>query len=250
MEAPEIFKRKIDECFDEEAIELVKKGINPISFPGLKLTITSDESRAINFDEEPKVIISASGMCDAGRIKHHLKHNLWREESTILFVGYQSVGTKGRQILDGAKSVKLFGEPVDVNARILSFKGLSGHADKEGLLRWLGGFEHKPWKVFVVHGEDSECKAFVECLEREHGYDADAPYSGTKFDLIDNCYEYDAVPVPVKKKAKASAASSVFARLEAAAQRLLAMVQGMQGMANKDLAKLADQINRLCDKWQ
>ena len=250
VEATEIFKRNIDECFDEEAIELVKKGINPISFPGLKLTITSDESRAINFDEEPKVIISASGMCDAGRIKHHLKHNLWREESTILFVGYQSVGTKGRQILDGAKSVKLFGEPVDVNARILSFKGLSGHADKDGLLRWLGGFEHKPWKVFVVHGEDSECKAFVECLEREHGYDADAPYSGTKFDLIDNCYEYDAVPVPVKKKAKASAASSVFARLEAAAQRLLAMVQGMQGMANKDLAKLADQINRLCDKWQ
>lgn len=250
VEATEIFRRNIDECFDEEAKELVKKGINPISFPGLKLTITSDESRAINFDEEPKVIISASGMCDAGRIKHHLKHNLWREESTILFVGYQSVGTKGRQILDGAKSVKLFGEPVDVNARILSFKGLSGHADKDGLIRWLGGFEHKPWKVFVVHGEDSECKAFVECLEREYGYDADAPYSGTKFDLIDNCYEYDAIPVPVKKKAKASVANSVFARLEAAAQRLLVMVQGMQGMANKDLAKLADQINRLCDKWQ
>ena len=229
---------------------LVRRGINPISFPGLKLTITSDESQAINFDENPKVIISASGMCDAGRIKHHLKHNLWRRESTILFVGYQSAGTKGRQILDGADSVKLFGEPVDVNARILSFKGLSGHADKNGLIRWLGGFSQKPKKVFVVHGEDKTTTFFAQSLKAEYGYDAYAPYSGSCFDLIKNRFVCEAEPVPVARKAKTAVVNSVYARLEAAGQRLLVMIGNMRGMANKDLAKLADQINRLCDKWQ
>ena len=109
VEATEIFNRNIDNCFDEEAMELVRKGINPIRFPGLKLTITGEESKMINFDHEPKVIISASGMCEAGRIRHHLKHNLWRPECTILFVGYQAVGTLGRVLLEGAESVRLFG---------------------------------------------------------------------------------------------------------------------------------------------
>lgn len=126
VEATGIFEKNIYDCFDEEAMELVRKGINPISFPGLRLSITSDESRAINFDETPKVIISASGMCEAGRIKHHLKHNLWREECTVLFVGYQSVGTLGRNILEGAQEVKLFGEAVDVRAEIRALQGMSG----------------------------------------------------------------------------------------------------------------------------
>ena len=250
VEATDVFQQNIEECFDEDAMALVRRGINPISFPGLKLTITSDESQAINFDENPKVIISASGMCDAGRIKHHLKHNLWRRESTILFVGYQSAGTKGRQILDGADSVKLFGEPVDVNARILSFKGLSGHADKNGLIRWLGGFSQKPKKVFVVHGEDKTTTFFAQSLKAEYGYDAYAPYSGSCFDLIKNRFVCEAEPVPVARKAKTAVVNSVYARLEAAGQRLLVMIGNMRGMANKDLAKLADQINRLCDKWQ
>lgn len=137
VEATGIFEKNIYDCFDEEAMELVRKGINPISFPGLRLSITSDESRAINFDETPKVIISASGMCEAGRIKHHLKHNLWREECTVLFVGYQSVGTLGRNILEGAQEVKLFGESVDVRAEIKALQGMSGHADKNGLIEWL-----------------------------------------------------------------------------------------------------------------
>lgn len=105
-------------CFDEEALELVHKGINPISFPGLRLSITSEESKAINFDDTPKVIISASGMCEAGRIRHHLKHNLWRTDSAVVFVGYQANGTLGRMILDGLKEVRLFGETVEVNASI------------------------------------------------------------------------------------------------------------------------------------
>ena len=107
VQATSIFKEHYTECYDEEAMELIEKGINPITFPGLRLSITSDESRAINFDDKPKVILSASGMCDAGRIKHHLKHNLWRSESTILFVGYQAVGTLGRALVEGAQDVRI-----------------------------------------------------------------------------------------------------------------------------------------------
>lgn len=250
VEATGIFEKNIYECFDAEALELVHRGINPISFPGLHLSITSDESKAINFDDTPKVIISASGMCDAGRIKHHLKHNLWREECTILFVGYQSVGTLGRTILEGASEVKLFGETVDVRARIMAFQGLSGHADKNGLIEWLKGFQEKPRKVFIVHGEDTVCTSFAECLKYEHGYDTYAPFSGTRFDLINNVFELEAAPKAKEKKAKAAMVNSVYARLEAAGQRLLAIIRNGKGMANKDMGKFADQINALCDKWQ
>lgn len=250
VEATGIFEKNIYECFDAEALELVHRGINPISFPGLHLSITSDESKAINFDDTPKVIISASGMCDAGRIKHHLKHNLWREECTVLFVGYQSVGTLGRTILEGASEVKFFGETVDVRARIMAFQGLSGHADKNGLIEWLNGFQEKPRKVFIVHGEDTVCTSFAECLKYEHGYDTYAPFSGTRFDLINNVFELEAAPKAKEKKAKAAVVNSVYARLEAAGQRLLAIIRNGKGMANKDMGKFADQINALCDKWQ
>ena len=248
VEATEIFQDNRVECFDGEAMELVNAGINPISFAGLKLAITSDESKLINFNEEPKVIISASGMCEAGRIRHHLKHNLWREECTILFVGYQAVGTLGRSIVEGATEVKLFGETIQVKAQIKQLAGISGHADKDGLIDWISAFKEKPKKVFVVHGEDSVCTAFTECLKVEHGQRAYAPYSGTVFNLLSNKFEYEAEPIPLKKKVRP--ASGVFARLLASAQRLLALVQKCDGMANKDMAKFADQINSLCDKWE
>ncbi len=247
VEATGIFQKNVFDCYDEEAMELVNKGINPLTFPGLKLSITSDESKQINFDDKPKVIISASGMCEAGRIRHHLKHNLWREECTILFVGYQSVGTLGRVLVDGAKEVKLFGEPVEVRANITKLPGLSGHADKAGLIDWITAFEKKPDRVFVVHGEDSVCNLFTECLKIEHGIRAYAPYSGTRVDLITNTIEYEAAPVVVKKRIVV--VSDVFTRLLAAGQRLIAVIHKNEGGANKDLAKFADQINSLCDKW-
>ena len=141
--------------FDEEALSLVEQGINPIGFDGLKVAVTSDESKMINFIEKPVVIISASGMCEAGRIRHHLKHNLWRPECTILFVGYQAVGTTGRIIVDGADEIKLFGEPIKISAEIVQLQGASGHADKEGLIRWVSQFEKKPkkvnWKYMIFH---------------------------------------------------------------------------------------------------
>jgi metallo-beta-lactamase family protein len=248
VEATEVFQENRMECFDEEAMELVREGINPISFGGLKLSITSEESKAINFIDTPKVIISASGMCEAGRIRHHLKHNLWREECTILFVGYQANGTLGRSLIEGAKEVKLFGEPIQVRAKIMQFTGMSGHADKNGLIEWIEAFEEKPKKVFVVHGEDSVTMSFAECLKIEYGQRAYAPYSGTEFDLLNNQFLYEAEPIPVKKKAKA--ASGVYARLLAAGQRLMALITRSDGMANKDMAKFADQVNSLCDKWE
>lgn len=248
VRATSIFQDNEMECFDEEAIALIDKGINPISFPGLKLSITSEESKAINFEDTPKVIISASGMCEAGRIRHHLKHNLWRPESTILFVGYQAVGTLGRAIVEGAHEVKLFGEPIQVRAKVCKLAGLSGHADKNGLIEWVTAFKEKPRKVFVVHGEDSVCASFVECLTVEHGLKAYAPYSGTVFNLASGKLEYEAMPIPVKKKDRPAA--GVYARLLATGQRLLAIIKKSEGTSNKDLAKFAGQVTSLCDKWE
>lgn len=248
VEATEIFQRNVEECFDEDAMELIHQGINPIRFPGLKLTITGDESREINFDMTPKVIISASGMCEAGRIRHHLKHNLWRPECTVLFVGYQAQGTLGRALVEGMDEVKLFGETIEVRADIRSLAGISGHADKDGLLAWVEGFRQKPEKVFVVHGESTVCESFAACLENEHKIPAFAPYSGTRFDLVTGEAEYVAAPMPLQKK-KGRVAADVFSRLVAAGQRLLAVIRKNEGVANKELARFADQVNSLCDKW-
>lgn len=250
IEATSIFNKNVDICFDEEAMELVRQGINPISFPGLRLSVTSNDSKMINFDTKPKVILSASGMCEAGRIRHHLKHNLWRKECTILFVGYQAVGTLGRFLLDGAKTVTLFGEEIHVEAEIRKLDGVSGHADKTGLLRWVNSFEKKPEKVFVVHGEDKVCDNFVSCLREEYGYDADAPYSGSVYDLLAGCWVKSEVGVRIAQKKEGNRrAKDVFMRLVAAGQRLMTVIRHNEGGANKDLAKFADQINNLCEKW-
>ena len=248
VEATGIFVENEMTCFDEEAMELVRRGINPIRFPGLRLSITSDESKAINFDMTPKVIISASGMCEAGRIRHHLKHNLWRPECTILFVGYQAVGTLGRNLLEGAQEVRLFGEHIEVRASIEKLAGISGHADRNGLIDWISGFEKKPKLVFVVHGEDTVTDVFAQTLIDELEIDAYAPYSGTKFNLLTGTFDYEADPVPVTEK-KHHTSSSVFERLLAAGQRLIGVIKKNEGHPNKELAKFADQINSLCDKW-
>lgn len=247
VDATEIFEKNVSECFDEEALKLAASGKNPLVFPGLNLAITSEESKAINFDDEPKVIISASGMCEAGRIRHHLKHNLWRPECTILFVGYQALGTLGRALLEGANEVKLFGEPISVRAKIMTLPGLSGHADKDGLIEWVSAFKKKPEKVFVVHGDDMCVEVFAEYLNRAMGISAYAPYSGTVFNLITGAIEYEASGV--KKTKKLQGISDAFARLLAAGQRLLAVINKNKEHANKDLAKFTSQINALADKW-
>ena len=227
------------------------KGINPLIFPGLKTATTSEESKLINFNDKPKVIVSASGMCEAGRIRHHLKHNLWRPECTICFVGYQAVGTLGRKLIEGADCVKLFGENITVNAKIESLKGISGHADMNGLLNWLKGFDRKPDRVMVVHGEDTVTDHFAELVQETIGCPAFAPYSGGCVDLATNTVVSVGIRTPkkaVEKPAKARAALA-FNRVVAAAKRLMAVVLKNEGLANKELARFETQINNLADKW-
>ncbi len=251
IEATRVFNKNVKSCFDEDALALMEKGINPLIFPGLKTTITSDESRVINFNDDPKVILSASGMCEAGRIRHHLKHNLWRKECTVCFVGYQAFGTLGRKLIEGAQCVKLFGETVEVNAQIKTIKGISGHADMNGLLGWLAGFEKKPEHVFVVHGEDTVTDEFARMVEERFGYPAFAPYSGGRVDLATGEILSEGIRLPVKAAEKPAQArkQNVFGRVVAAAKRLLEVVYKNEGLANKDLAKFETQILNLADKW-
>ena len=279
IEATNIFRERMNDDFDKEAMELLRQGINPIGFEGLKVAVTSEESKAINDDKQPKIIISASGMCDAGRIKHHLKHNLWREESTVLFVGYQAVGTPGRAIVDGADSVKLFGEEIEVRAEICQLPGVSGHADDVGLMAWIKAMEERPEMVFVTHGEDKVTEFFRDRLINELGLNAYAPFSGTRFDLASGTFEIEAEPVPIEKdeaqarqavrqdggaqvrpvvkgedglkriSSKNKKAIHAYARLTAAGERLLSVIRHNEGGANKDINKLTEEILRLCDKW-
>ncbi len=250
VEATAVFHENVSECFSDEAKQLIAEGKNPIRFPGLKMAVTSDESKLINMDMKPKVIISASGMCEAGRIRHHLKHNLWRPECTIVFVGYQVPGTLGNTLLGGAKEVKLFGETVNVSARIENLPGISGHADRTKLLDWMGGFEKGPSHVFVVHGEDEVCDKFAADIESRYGYLATAPYSGEAYDLLRDVRIQEGNRIVKRKKTqKSKASSNVFARLVASGERLMKVISKYEGHANKDIAKFADQINALCDKW-
>ena len=251
-EATTIFNEHIYDCFDEEAMALVKKGINPLMFPGLKTSITSDDSRAINFDEDCKVIISASGMCDAGRIKHHLKHNLWNPNNTILFVGYQAIGTLGRALIEGATEVKLFGETVSVGAEIRQMPGVSGHADVNGLMTWIRAFKEKPQKVFVTHGDDAVTEIFATRLQEELGLDSMAPFSGTVYDLANNTCIYEAQGVRITKASvspKASRAAQAFQKLVAMGQRLMSVIRKSEGLPNKDLDRFTRDVQSLCDKW-
>ncbi len=220
-----------------------------ITFSGLKLTISTDESKAILDDYEPKVIISASGMCDAGRIKHHLKHNLWRPECTILFVGYQSAGSPGRRILEGAEEIKIFGEPVAVRAEIKSINTLSGHADREGLLEWITGFKEKPRQVFVVHGDDEVATGFAMDLS-EKGYSAMAPFSGTRFDLATGKFIEITKGIPITKTAKARIVSESYTKLKLTTKRLQELVDASTGLPNKDLDKFTAELEKLLSKYK
>lgn len=250
IETIKVFDDNIYGYFDEEAMARVKQGIDPINFPTLKTTVTSDESKLINFDRQPKVIISASGMCDAGRIRHHLKHNLWRKDSTIVFVGYQAEGSLGRRLLDGVDKVKLFGETIEVNARIIKLDGISGHADQAGLIRWLKGFENRPEKVFLVHGEPDVLPVFEEKIRQELGWDAYAPYYTDVFDLVSGQQVYVAPKTVRAKPRTQTGISKIYAALLKALDRLTAIVKKAGGYPNEDLKQATKAIEEICDKLE
>ncbi len=180
--ATEVFRRNA-QVFDEETKAYILKGDNPLDFPNLRFTRSTAESQALNMDRKPKIIISASGMCEAGRIRHHLKHNLWDPKSSVIFVGYQAEGTLGRMLTEGQKDVVLFGEAVHVNAEIYNLEGFSGHADKEGLLGWLSGFKVKPKQLFLVHGELESKEALAASIRERFGYDPVVVTGVSEFEL-------------------------------------------------------------------
>ncbi len=251
-EATAIFMQCSHECLDSETLALVKAGINPLWFDGIRMSVTSEESKQINMDPTPKVIISASGMCEAGRIRHHLKHNLWKSNAVVLFVGYQAEGSLGRRLQDGEKQVTLFGEEVTVNAHIGTLRGTSGHADQAGLMSWLEGFTQKPSMVFVNHGDHESVEDFKNLLSQK-GYRTEAPYSGTQYDLQNGVMTVytEGKPVDrVKTYQGGSRAEQIFRELVAEAEKLLALVKTRKGKTNKDNAKLTSQIRDLIAKWK
>ncbi len=256
VEATQIYGGDLKEYYDEETLGLLEKGINPILFPDLILSVSSEDSMRINTDKSPKVIISASGMCEAGRIRHHLKHNLWKQECTVLFVGYQAEGTLGRTITDGAESIRLFADTVKVNAEIAFLEGISSHADREMLLDWIDGFDTKPKTVFVNHGNDEVCDEFASIVESRLDIYATAPYNGSEYDLISGVCVATGNTKKIERKShapigkKAKRESSAFRQLLSSGKRLMGVIEKMRNGANKDMAKLASQINSLCDKWE
>ena len=180
--ATEVFKKNA-QVFDEETRNYILSGDNPLDFKNLKFTRNTADSQMLNNDKTPKIIISASGMCEAGRIRHHLNHNLWDSRNSIIFVGYQAEGTLGRMLIEGAKEVKLFGEAVMVAAEIYNLQGFSGHADQEGLLDWLEGFQVQPKQIFLVHGEEDSKNDFAAKVKEKFGYDTVVIHSNSEFDL-------------------------------------------------------------------
>ena len=252
-EATGIFMQCGEENLDSEARALVERGVNPLWCDGLRISATKEDSQAINADASPKVILSASGMCDAGRIRHHLKHNLWHKENTILFVGYQAEGTLGRSLVEGAKTVRIFDEDIAVNAEIRQLAGVSGHADKNGLLRWLESMRQRPAQVFVNHGDDESCTEFARCLAQEHGYEAMAPFSGTVYDLAAGRFVTVTQGVPrarVAGVARDPRAVAAFSALQAAVKQLELLVQSAGGRPNKELKQMTRQAQKLLEQWR
>ena len=228
ISATEVFKENMD-LFDEETQEEIKKGDHPLEFPGLKFTTTADESKALNENPEPCIIISASGMCEVGRIKHHLKHNLWNPNSTILFVGYQAPGTLGYSIVNGAKKVKIFGEEIAVNARIEYIEGYSGHADQDGLMNFVYSFIKKPKQVFLIHGEEESQEVLGEKIENEVQLPVIIPNYGETYEL--NVDEDVKLTHKMDKKLPVNMKSEVLKRLE----KLKSEIEDMDSSVREDM---------------
>ncbi len=244
ISATEVFRENMN-LFDEETQAEMKKGDNPLEFPGLRFTVTAEESKALNEDPEPCVIISASGMCDVGRIKHHLKHNLWNPNSTILFVGYQAPGTLGHSIVNGAKKVKIFGEEIAVNARIEYIEGYSGHADQDGLMNFIYSFRKKPKQIFLVHGEEEAQNELEQKIEEETKLPVIVPDYGETYDLTQE--ETAKLTHKTNKKLPVNTRTEILKRLEILKEEILDMDTAVkEDVNNKDLTN--EDIFRINEK--
>ena len=250
--ATTIFCGDLRGYLDEDARALVQDGTHMFNFPGLHLTETVDESKLLNIDKTPKVIISASGMCDAGRIRHHLKYNLWRGDSAVVFVGFQAPGTLGRNLLDGTPSVKLFGEEIAVRAKIVNFQGLSSHADHDHLVDWVKHFSpEKTTHVFVVHGDREVAPVFAETV-KHLGFAAHAPQYTEEYDLLAD--QKLAVGYLPERKARAyegaPKATPAYQKLVQMGDMLIGLIHRSKGRDNKSLAAFAEAISKIINKFE
>ena len=248
-EATRVFLQTDTSFLDDEACALIRSGINPLYFDDLHTAVTKEDSMALNTDKTPKVILSSSGMCDAGRIRHHLKHNLWRANSAVVFVGFQSPGTLGRRLLDGVEKVKLFGEEIAVKAKIVNFQGLSSHADHDHLVQWIKAFDPKPTHVFVVHGDEDVAPVFAEELN-SLGFHAHAAKFTECYDLAANEMVSEGYISERKRTAQKSRADNLYAKLVAAAESLLEFAKRCKGRPNKDISALTGQIISLIERFR
>ena len=250
-EATRVFLQTDTSFLDDEARALIRSGVNPLYFDDLHTAVSKEDSMALNNDRTPKVILSSSGMCDAGRIRHHLKYNLWRPECTVVFVGYQGEGTLGRALLEGVKSVKLFGEEIAVHAQIVNFQGLSSHADRNHLLSWIQAIQApKPQHVFVVHGDREVAPFFAKTIQGL-GFTAHAPQYTEVYDLIaDKVTEPGYLPERKARTTGGMRASAAYERLVAVGNMLMESIKRSRGRDNKSLARFADQLRQLLEKWE
>jgi metallo-beta-lactamase family protein len=233
--ATEIFEASSRDYYDEEAMAYRSEGVQFFSFKTLVIAETAEQSKEVNFDPRQKIIISSSGMCDAGRIKHHLKHNLWRADATVLFVGYQAVGTLGRSIADGNKHVKIFGEEIQVKATVEQIEGFSGHADQAGLLEWIGHFPTTVERVFVMHGEETVSAIFANELKKL-GYPSLVPGMFETYDT-DSFAQIPSV-LPIRKP-------------ETVLPDLLALIKGKSEKAVGDqAAQMQADLESLLKRWE
>ncbi|MDD4316204.1 MAG: MBL fold metallo-hydrolase [Clostridia bacterium] len=246
--ATRIFSGDLLGYLDADALDLINGGDEMFIFPGLELIESGEDSKMLNEIKTPKVIISASGMCDAGRIRHHLKHNLWRPESAVVFVGYQAGESLGRRLLDGAKRVKVLGEEIAVNAEIVKIEGMSSHADREHLLSFAENFAPMPGHVFVTHGDREVTELFATEL-RSRGFAAHAPELMEVYDLAANRVLVEGEQVK-KRTAEDRAVSPAYAELQGAARYLQETIAKSKGMSNRELRRLAEQIKKAVDKWK
>ena len=249
-QATTIFSGDLSGYIDEEARVLVRDGVSMLTFDNLILTETVEESKLLNMDNHPKVIISASGMCDAGRIRHHLKHNLWRPECTVVFVGFQAEGSFGRHLLNGAEKVKMFGEEIAVKAKIVNFQGLSSHAGHDALVEWIDAFEPKPAQVFVVHGEAEVTEQFAGEL-RGMGIPAHSANYHEQYDLLQNCVLEEGTMPPAKKSAEEPLrCSSAYPELLDIGNKVLSAIKANRQGANKNLRAMTEQLKELLKQWE
>jgi len=246
--ATEVFRANA-QAYNEEMKEYILSGDHPLDFKGLVFSKTSDESKQINIDTTPKVIISASGMCDAGRIRHHLKHNLWNAKNSVVFVGYQAEGTLGRLLLDGATEVKIMGEAIAVNAQIHNLEGFSGHADQNGLLEWISGFQKKPQKIFLVHGEEDSKEDFARLVKSRLGWDCTVIHNVCEVELGENT-TITALNTAEEEFADQGSVEEIRSRLKNALEDVSDVIENAETatdtkLSNEELVQLKNRIAAL-----